>query len=125
MIGGGLETSNTHYFARRKNIYTNDYKHDNICTSIRNPPKSSCLWGPDHQIENCCSMCTGAEDLADYDPNLLSDPQWPCGRHKRVLIFASYLVSICVCSGMLSCADSTFCEEITVADFKDHGPGQI
>lgn len=33
-----------------------------------------------------------AEEAADYDPNLLSDPQWPCGRHKRVLIFASYVV---------------------------------
>ncbi|KAM6977577.1 CDK5 and ABL1 enzyme substrate 2-like [Aplochiton taeniatus] len=34
------------------------------------------------------------DDLADYDPNLLSDPQWPCGRHKRVLIFASYVTTI-------------------------------
>ncbi|KAF7209055.1 CDK5 and ABL1 enzyme substrate 2 isoform X2 [Nothobranchius furzeri] len=30
----------------------------------------------------------------DYDPNLLSDPQWPCGRHKRVLIFASYVTTV-------------------------------
>lgn len=29
----------------------------------------------------------------DYDPNLLDDPQWPCGKHKRVLIFPSYMVS--------------------------------
>lgn len=28
----------------------------------------------------------------EYDPNLLSDPQWPCGKHKRVLVFASYMV---------------------------------
>ncbi|XP_021120818.1 CDK5 and ABL1 enzyme substrate 1 isoform X4 [Heterocephalus glaber] len=28
----------------------------------------------------------------DYDPNLLDDPQWPCGKHKRVLIFPSYMV---------------------------------
>ncbi|CAG13845.1 unnamed protein product, partial [Tetraodon nigroviridis] len=33
------------------------------------------------------------EDMADYDPNLLTDPQWPCGKHKRVLVFASYMVS--------------------------------
>lgn len=33
------------------------------------------------------------EEPSEYDPNLLSDPQWPCGRHKRVLIFASYMVS--------------------------------
>ncbi|KAM9505514.1 CDK5 and ABL1 enzyme substrate 2-like isoform 1-T1 [Salvelinus alpinus] len=34
------------------------------------------------------------EDLTDYDPYLLSDPQWPCGRHKRVLIFASYMTTV-------------------------------
>ncbi|XP_056130920.1 CDK5 and ABL1 enzyme substrate 2 [Lampris incognitus] len=34
------------------------------------------------------------EEVADYDPNLLSDPQWPCGRHKRVLIFASYVTTV-------------------------------
>lgn len=39
-----------------------------------------------------CVCCPGVEDVTDYDPNLLSDPQWPCGKHKRVLIFASYMV---------------------------------
>uniref|UniRef100_W5KYB6 Cdk5 and Abl enzyme substrate 2a n=1 Tax=Astyanax mexicanus TaxID=7994 RepID=W5KYB6_ASTMX len=34
------------------------------------------------------------EELTDYDPNLLSDPQWPCGKHKRVLIFASYVTTV-------------------------------
>lgn len=34
-----------------------------------------------------------AGEAAEYDPNLLDDPQWPCGKHKRVLIFASYMVS--------------------------------
>ncbi|XP_023193615.1 CDK5 and ABL1 enzyme substrate 2-like isoform X2 [Xiphophorus maculatus] len=34
------------------------------------------------------------EEVGDYDPNLLSDPRWPCGRHKRVLIFASYVTTI-------------------------------
>ncbi|KAM9752892.1 CDK5 and ABL1 enzyme substrate 2-like isoform 2-T2 [Menidia menidia] len=34
------------------------------------------------------------EAVAEYDPNLLSDPQWPCGRHKRVLIFASYVTTV-------------------------------
>ncbi|KAM3618439.1 uncharacterized protein V6R79_020409 [Siganus canaliculatus] len=34
------------------------------------------------------------EELTEYDPNLLSDPQWPCGRHKRVLIFASYVTTV-------------------------------
>ncbi|GAA6107222.1 CDK5 and ABL1 enzyme substrate 2 isoform X3 [Tachysurus ichikawai] len=34
------------------------------------------------------------DELSDYDPNLLSDPQWPCGKHKRVLIFGSYVTTI-------------------------------
>lgn len=33
-------------------------------------------------------------DFREYDPNLLDDPQWPCGKHKRVLIFPSYMVRI-------------------------------
>ncbi|XP_065706021.1 CDK5 and ABL1 enzyme substrate 2 isoform X2 [Patagioenas fasciata] len=35
-----------------------------------------------------------AGDAAEYDPNLLDDPQWPCGKHKRVLIFASYMTTV-------------------------------
>ena len=40
-------------------------------------------------------VLTAGNDLAEfreYDPNLLDDPQWPCGKHKRVLIFPSYMV---------------------------------
>uniref|UniRef100_A0A096LX76 Cdk5 and Abl enzyme substrate 2 n=1 Tax=Poecilia formosa TaxID=48698 RepID=A0A096LX76_POEFO len=37
---------------------------------------------------------SGVEDVSEYDPNLLSDPQWPCGKHKRVLIFASYMTTV-------------------------------
>uniref|UniRef100_A0A8C5WLJ2 Cdk5 and Abl enzyme substrate 2 n=1 Tax=Leptobrachium leishanense TaxID=445787 RepID=A0A8C5WLJ2_9ANUR len=33
------------------------------------------------------------EDL-EYNPNLLDDPQWPWGKHKRVLIFASYMTTV-------------------------------
>ena len=33
-------------------------------------------------------------EIKEYDPNLLDDPQWPCGKHKRVLIFPSYMVSL-------------------------------
>ncbi|XP_038659443.1 CDK5 and ABL1 enzyme substrate 2-like [Scyliorhinus canicula] len=42
------------------------------------------------------SMELGSEagDLIEYDPNLLDDPQWPCGKHKRVLIFASYMTTV-------------------------------
>ncbi|XP_072206376.1 CDK5 and ABL1 enzyme substrate 2 isoform X2 [Excalfactoria chinensis] len=35
-----------------------------------------------------------AGEVAEYDPNLLDDPQWPCGKHKRVLIFASYMTTV-------------------------------
>lgn len=37
-------------------------------------------------------------EAAEYDPDLLDDPQWPCGKHKRVLIFASYMVSVLLAS---------------------------
>ncbi|EPY78189.1 hypothetical protein CB1_001112002 [Camelus ferus] len=45
---------------------------------------------------------TGSDlgDFMDYDPNLLDDPQWPCGKHKRVLIFPSYML----CTRSLSAA---------------------
>lgn len=45
-----------------------------------------------HQTVCVCVFCPGLEDVMEYDPNLLSDPQWPCGKHKRVLVFASYMV---------------------------------
>ncbi|XP_023601489.1 CDK5 and ABL1 enzyme substrate 1, partial [Myotis lucifugus] len=42
------------------------------------------------------SLDTGSDlgDFVDYDPNLLDDPQWPCGKHKRVLIFPSYMTTV-------------------------------
>ncbi|KAM9163812.1 CDK5 and ABL1 enzyme substrate 1 isoform 2-T2 [Pangshura tecta] len=42
------------------------------------------------------SIDTGSDlgDYTDYDPNLLDDPQWPCGKHKRVLIFPSYMTTV-------------------------------
>ncbi|MBN3321250.1 CABL1 enzyme, partial [Atractosteus spatula] len=42
------------------------------------------------------SIDTGNDlgDLLEYDPNLLDDPQWPCGKHKRVLIFPSYMTTV-------------------------------
>ncbi|XP_069506847.1 CDK5 and ABL1 enzyme substrate 2 isoform X2 [Ambystoma mexicanum] len=33
-------------------------------------------------------------EAAEYNPNLLDDPQWPFGKHKRVLIFASYMTTV-------------------------------
>ncbi|KAF3697209.1 CDK5 and ABL1 enzyme substrate 2 Interactor with CDK3 2 [Channa argus] len=43
---------------------------------------------------NTVAQEASIEEASEYDPNLLSDPQWPCGRHKRVLTFASYVVRI-------------------------------
>ncbi|KAM4622223.1 CDK5 and ABL1 enzyme substrate 2 isoform 2-T2 [Discoglossus pictus] len=37
---------------------------------------------------------TDSGELVEYNPNILDDPQWPCGKHKRVLIFASYMTTI-------------------------------
>ncbi|KAM4552778.1 CDK5 and ABL1 enzyme substrate 1 isoform 1-T1 [Odontesthes bonariensis] len=45
---------------------------------------------------NQSSLDTGNDlgDFGEYDPNLLDDPQWPCGKHKRVLIFPSYMTTV-------------------------------
>ncbi|XP_070603731.1 CDK5 and ABL1 enzyme substrate 1 isoform X2 [Erythrolamprus reginae] len=42
------------------------------------------------------SFDTGSDlgDYIEYNPNLLDDPQWPCGKHKRVLIFPSYMTTV-------------------------------
>ncbi|KAG7519535.1 hypothetical protein JOB18_010881 [Solea senegalensis] len=46
------------------------------------------------RLNNSVAQEPNAEEVTEYDPNLLSDPQWPCGRHKRVLIFASYVTTV-------------------------------
>ncbi|XP_051518292.1 CDK5 and ABL1 enzyme substrate 2-like isoform X3 [Myxocyprinus asiaticus] len=46
------------------------------------------------RINSTIGQDAGVDELSDYDPNLLSDPQWPCGKHKRVLIFASYVTTV-------------------------------
>ncbi|XP_073795937.1 CDK5 and ABL1 enzyme substrate 2 isoform X2 [Danio rerio] len=48
---------------------------------------------PSSRLNSTVGLDLGLED-SDYDPNMLSDPQWPCGKHKRVLIFASYMTQI-------------------------------
>ncbi|KAM6455164.1 CDK5 and ABL1 enzyme substrate 1 isoform 2-T2 [Liasis olivaceus] len=42
------------------------------------------------------SIDTGSDlgDYTEYNPNLVDDPQWPCGKHKRVLIFPSYMTTV-------------------------------
>ncbi|KAL4655454.1 CDK5 and ABL1 enzyme substrate 2-like [Arapaima gigas] len=49
---------------------------------------------PPSRINSTIGLDLGADDTTEYDPNLLSDPQWPCGKHKRVLIFASYMTTV-------------------------------
>ncbi|KAJ0036467.1 hypothetical protein NQD34_005144 [Periophthalmus magnuspinnatus] len=57
---------------------------------IRQPSQSH----PPSRINSTVGLDLGVDDFCDYDPNLLSDPQWPCGKHKRVLIFASYMTTV-------------------------------
>uniref|UniRef100_A0A8P4GA20 Cdk5 and Abl enzyme substrate 2b n=1 Tax=Dicentrarchus labrax TaxID=13489 RepID=A0A8P4GA20_DICLA len=49
---------------------------------------------PPSRLNSTVGLDLGVEDVTDYDPNLLNDPQWPCGKHKRVLIFASYMTTV-------------------------------
>ncbi|XP_054649801.1 CDK5 and ABL1 enzyme substrate 2 isoform X2 [Dunckerocampus dactyliophorus] len=46
------------------------------------------------RLNNAVAQEACVEEVVEYDPNLLSDPQWPCGRHKRVLTFASYVTTV-------------------------------
>ncbi|XP_036275905.1 CDK5 and ABL1 enzyme substrate 2 isoform X1 [Pipistrellus kuhlii] len=59
------------------------------------------LMGTGHQslglaVGQGCLLPAGSDagDPLEYNPNLLDDPQWPCGKHKRVLIFASYMTTV-------------------------------
>ncbi|XP_061838284.1 CDK5 and ABL1 enzyme substrate 2 [Nerophis lumbriciformis] len=49
---------------------------------------------PPSRLNSTVGLDLGLEDVTDYDPNILGDPQWPCGKHKRVLIFASYMTTV-------------------------------
>uniref|UniRef100_A0A8C8RB25 Cdk5 and Abl enzyme substrate 2 n=1 Tax=Pelusios castaneus TaxID=367368 RepID=A0A8C8RB25_9SAUR len=61
---------------------------------------SRSLTGSKHKIVTTKTIPSGTEmgnevgESAEYNPNLLDDPQWPCGKHKRVLIFASYMTTV-------------------------------
>ncbi|XP_053740211.1 CDK5 and ABL1 enzyme substrate 1 isoform X3 [Synchiropus splendidus] len=53
------------------------------------------LAGPAPLADLPCCLAAGNElEFREYDPNLLDDPQWPCGKHKRVLIFPSYMTTV-------------------------------
>ncbi|XP_049725299.1 CDK5 and ABL1 enzyme substrate 2 [Elephas maximus indicus] len=50
--------------------------------------------GPTKSAPAGTELGNDANDTLEYNPNLLDDPQWPCGKHKRVLIFASYMTTV-------------------------------
>ncbi|XP_020137655.2 CDK5 and ABL1 enzyme substrate 2 isoform X2 [Microcebus murinus] len=64
------------------------------------PSVSRALPGSRHKPVPAKSAPAGTElgsdvgDAPEYNPDLLDDPQWPCGKHKRVLIFASYMTTV-------------------------------
>uniref|UniRef100_A0A3P9JQU4 Cdk5 and Abl enzyme substrate 2b n=1 Tax=Oryzias latipes TaxID=8090 RepID=A0A3P9JQU4_ORYLA len=62
-----------------------------VSRSTHSMPGRSC---PPSRPSSTVGLDLGVEDVTDYNPNLLSDPQWPCGKHKRVLIFASYMTTV-------------------------------
>ncbi|XP_072489455.1 CDK5 and ABL1 enzyme substrate 2 isoform X3 [Notamacropus eugenii] len=77
------------------------HKSDNHAAAPQ--PRSSVprtLPGSRYKSATTKSVPSGTElgsetgDSIEYNPNLLDDPQWPCGKHKRVLIFASYMTTV-------------------------------
>ncbi|XP_036608015.1 CDK5 and ABL1 enzyme substrate 2 isoform X1 [Trichosurus vulpecula] len=77
------------------------HKSDNHTAASQ--PRSSVprtLPGSRYKSATAKSVPSGTElgsetgDSIEYNPNLLDDPQWPCGKHKRVLIFASYMTTV-------------------------------
>uniref|UniRef100_A0A8D1I5A3 Cdk5 and Abl enzyme substrate 2 n=2 Tax=Sus scrofa TaxID=9823 RepID=A0A8D1I5A3_PIG len=55
---------------------------------------SRCKPGPPRAAPAGTELGADMGDPLEYNPNLLDDPQWPCGKHKRVLIFASYMTTV-------------------------------
>lgn len=87
------QTSLARFRANGQKTFThlNNAAAQEPCRLTRRKGTVSSLFSSEfHKLWLFCSA--GAEEVTEYDPNLLSDPQWPCGRHKRVLIFASYMV---------------------------------
>ncbi|KAM4691985.1 CDK5 and ABL1 enzyme substrate 2 [Rhinophrynus dorsalis] len=45
-------------------------------------------------VSSGTELGTEAGESVEYNPYILDDPQWHCGKHKRVLIFASYMTTV-------------------------------
>ncbi|KAG8442182.1 hypothetical protein GDO86_011109 [Hymenochirus boettgeri] len=69
---------------------------DSTCSfsQFRNTSHRSLTLGRANSIQGSIDTGSDIGEFIDYDPNLLDDPQWPCGKHKRVLIFPSYMTTV-------------------------------
>ncbi|XP_069813800.1 CDK5 and ABL1 enzyme substrate 1 isoform X2 [Dendropsophus ebraccatus] len=69
---------------------------DSTCSfsQFRNASHRNLTLGRANSIQGSIDTGSDIGDFTEYDPNLLDDPQWPCGKHKRVLIFPSYMTTV-------------------------------
>lgn len=69
---------------------------DSTCSfsQFRNASHRNLTLGRANSIQGSIDTGSDIGDFIEYDPNLLDDPQWPCGKHKRVLIFPSYMTTV-------------------------------
>ncbi|KAM3929403.1 CDK5 and ABL1 enzyme substrate 1 isoform 2-T2 [Leptodactylus fuscus] len=80
----------TNAFGARRNTI------DSTCSfsQFRNASHRNLTLGRANSIQGSIDTGSDIGDFIEYDPNLLDDPQWPCGKHKRVLIFPSYMTTV-------------------------------
>ncbi|XP_050954828.1 CDK5 and ABL1 enzyme substrate 1-like [Labeo rohita] len=83
--------------------YTNLLSHTNALSGssgsddvFKQHSGSQCVLSPvcNILIQTAIKKGFKGKNIDDYDPNLLDDPQWPCGKHKRVLVFPSYMTTV-------------------------------
>ncbi|XP_041103663.1 CDK5 and ABL1 enzyme substrate 1-like isoform X3 [Polyodon spathula] len=63
-------------------------------SQFRNASHRNLTLGRANSTQGSIDAGSDVLDFLEYDPNLLDDPQWPCGKHKRVLIFPSYMTTV-------------------------------
>ncbi|XP_041102080.1 CDK5 and ABL1 enzyme substrate 1-like isoform X1 [Polyodon spathula] len=63
-------------------------------SQFRNTSHRSLTLARANSTQGSIDAGSDSADFLEYDPNLLDDPQWPCGKHKRVLIFPSYMTTV-------------------------------
>ncbi|OCT74664.1 CDK5 and ABL1 enzyme substrate 1 isoform X2 [Xenopus laevis] len=69
---------------------------DSTCSfsQFRNTSHRNLTLGRANSVQGSIDTGSDIGEFIEYDPNLLDDPQWPCGKHKRVLTFLSYMTTI-------------------------------